>query len=74
MKKLQVKTNFYEIYSAEDNNFYTIDLNGNVYSEFFTEELLYNILQNLYFNNLQPLYMSEEAVQYYNQLVENKEF
>ena len=74
MKKLQVKTNFYEIYSAEDNNFYTIDLNGNVYFEFFTEELLYNILQNLYFNNLQPLYMSEEAVQYYNQLVENKEF
>ena len=74
MKKLQVKTNFYEIYSTEDNNFYTIDLNGNVYSEFFTEELLYNILQNLYFNNLQPLYMSEEAVQYYNQLVENKEF
>ena len=74
MKKLQVKTNFYEIYSAEDNNFYTIDLNGNVYSEFFTEELFYNILQNLYFNNLQPLYMSEEAVQYYNQLVENEEF
>lgn len=74
MKKLQVKTNFYEIYSAEDNNFYTVDLNGNVYSEFFTEELLYNILQNLYFNNLQPLYMSEETIQYYNQLVENEEF
>lgn len=74
MKKLQVKTNFYEIYSAEDNNFYTIDLNGNVYSEFFTEELLYNILQNLYFNSLQPFYMSEETVQYYNQLVENEEF
>ena len=74
MKKLQVKTNFYEIYSAENNNFYTIDLNGNVYSEFFTEELLYNILQNLYFNNLQPLYISEETVQYYNQLVENEEF
>lgn len=74
MKKLQVKTNFYEIYSAEDNNFYTVDLNRNVYSEFFTEELLYNILQNLYFNNLQPLYMSEETIQYYNQLVKNEEF
>ena len=74
MKKLQIKTNFYEIYSTEDNNFYTVDLNGNIYSEFFTETLLCDILQNLYFNNLQPLYMSEETIQYYNQMIENEEF
>ena len=74
MKKLQIKTNFYEIYSTEDNNFYTVDLNGNIYSEFFTETLLYDILQNLYFNNLQPLYISEETIQYYNQIIENEEF
>lgn len=74
MKKLQIKTSEFEIYSTDDNDYYAIDSNGIQYSEFFTETLFYNIMEDLYFNNIKPIYMSDEAIYNYNQMIKDEIF
>lgn len=71
MKKLQIKIQEFEIYTDKDNNYYAIDLNGEQYSEFFTETLFYDIMEDLYFNNIKPIYMSEEMEYNYNEMIKN---
>lgn len=72
--KLEIQTEKFKIYTDEENNYFAIDNEGKKYSEFFTETLFYDIMEDLYFNNIEPLYMSEEALYNYNQMIKEDFF
>lgn len=72
--KLEIQTEKFKIYTDEENNYFAIDNEGKKYSEFFTETLFYDIMEDLYFNNIEPLYMSEEALYSYNQMIKEDFF
>ena len=50
--KLEIQTEKFKIYTDEENNYFAIDNEGKKYSEFFTETLFYDIMEDLYFINV----------------------